>query len=190
MSLLRSTLVGLYAPMWTSELLRGTSEYVGRWRSNDSLYALVHAATEWFLAWSPPDADASVWLREPQRLAKLPLLAVGGVLLVVGWWRGFGPLRMGLWFFTFFVMAAPTLHLWYVALWLPFLVLRPSLLWLGFTGTVVLAYHTLPGWFARREWIESPVWKVLEYAPLYLGLALSLRPFPPEDGVTGGDSQP
>lgn len=161
-------LVALYLPFWgpPAALFRGTLEYAARWRNNDSAYGVVQWLVERVMAWQPE------WFhyQEAQRLAKLPLLLAGSALLCIAWLWRWSAHRTGFAFFTFFVVCAPTLHPWYVALWLPFLCLRANLLLLAFPITVYLNYHVLPGWLAEGVWREVTWVKVIEYAPLYAGL--------------------
>jgi uncharacterized membrane protein len=159
-------------------LLSGTLEYGMRWRSNDSLFALIHAATagvaELF------GLAALGVMGEPQRLAKVPLVVLGLGVLAWCYARRLPPARAGFWFFATFLAIAPVVHPWYVALLVPFLCLEPRLGLLAFTGTVFLAYHVLPRWHTEQVWHELWWVKVLEYAPPYAGLIAALiRPLPP-----------
>ncbi len=163
-----TTLVVLYAPFWVAEdplsIFSGTTEYAARWRNNDTLFALIHAMTEWL--------HGLGWLGdyEVQRLAKVPLVGLGAGLLFAMWWWRWSAANAVLGFFLFFLVAAPTLHPWYVAFALPFFALRPNPGWLVFCGTVFLAYHVLPAWLIEQRWQESGWYKLVEFCPLYLGL--------------------
>lgn len=172
-----AVLAGLYA--WfladSTELFRGVAEYTARWRSNDSLFAVFHAAAEGFVGLGWTASVDSALLQEPQRLAKVPLALLGVAVLAWCWRRRVAPQRAAYLFFVFFVAATPTLHPWYVAFLVPFLALYPNWGFLCFTGSVFLAYHVLPGWLAAGRWEEVPWVKVLEYLPFYLGVAWLLR---------------
>jgi hypothetical protein len=148
------------------EMFRGTLEYAGRWRSNDSLFVLIHWMTE---SWFVRDTGGP-WLQEAQRLSKLPLALLGIGVLTCAWLRRLPVERAAWWFFLFFVAAAPTMHPWYLAFLVPWLCLWPNPGLLAFTGTVYLAYHVLPGWIESRVWEEKAWVKVVEYLPFYLGI--------------------
>ena len=60
---------------------------------------------------------------------------------------------------------SPNLFPWYVVWLVPFLAWSPSVPWIAFTGTVVLAY----GFFLQQPW-AIPGWaRAIEFAPLGLG---------------------
>jgi hypothetical protein len=63
------------------------------------------------------------------------------------------------------LLLSPNIFPWY-AVWLtPFLAFAPSVPWIAFTGTVVLAY----AFFLQQPW-TVPAWaRILEFAPLALG---------------------
>ncbi len=167
------TLALLYAPFLAEPraLFGGTLEYAARWRANDSAFAVVHWLTE--LLMSPwRDGDGYVgWLagHEVQRLAKLPLLALGAWLLLRCWKKDESPERVAYLFLLFFIAFAPTMHPWYVVLLVPWLCVFPRPGLLLFTGTVTFAYHVLPAWLDGGVWRDSVWVKVLEYVPFYLG---------------------
>ncbi len=70
-----------------------------------------------------------------------------------------GPLIGGL------LLLSPNLFPWYVVWLVPFLAWSPSVPWIAFTGTVVLAYS----FFLQQPW-AIPGWaRAIEFAPLGLG---------------------
>jgi hypothetical protein len=153
-------------------LVAATVEYAARWRANDSAYALLHGLTELLMApfragegYGGPFAGMEV-----QRVAKVPLFALGVALLWRCWRRAESPERTAFLFFAFFVACTPTMHPWYVVLLLPWLCFEPRPGLLLFTGTVALAYHVLPGWLAAGVWKENAWLKAGEYLPFYVGL--------------------
>lgn len=165
-------LVALYLPFVAppAEMFRGTLEYAGRWRSNDSGFALVYALTNGLVASGWTDPFDSPWLREPQRLAKFVLAVLAAAVLLRSWRRRDPPWQAAAAFFLFFVAFTPTLHPWYLAFLVPFLATRPQPGLLLFTGSVYLAYHALPGWLEAGRWQEDPWIKVAEYVPFYLAV--------------------
>ncbi len=165
-------MLALYLPFmeWDDPLamFRGTYEYAARWRNNDSLFHAIHAGTEWL--------QGKGWFAEyeTQRVSKFPLAALGVSVLGICYLKKLPAERAALWFFVFFVAAAPTLHPWYLAFLVPFLAIAPNPGWLLFTGTVILSYHVLPGWLTEQRWEESVEVKVVEYLPFYGGLLYAL----------------
>ncbi|HET8577065.1 MAG TPA: hypothetical protein VFO18_08205, partial [Methylomirabilota bacterium] len=94
-------------------------------------------------------AAAVVWvgvvsaIRRDTPLADRAVALIGGVLLL-----------------------SPNLFPWYVLWLVPFLALSPSVPWIAFTGTVVLAYS----FFLQQPW-AIPWWaRVAEFSPLLAGL--------------------
>lgn len=65
------------------------------------------------------------------------------------------------------LLLSPNLFPWYVVWLVPFLAWSPSVPWIAFTGTVVLAYS----FFLQQPW-AIPGWaRAIEFAPLGLGAA-------------------
>jgi len=65
------------------------------------------------------------------------------------------------------IVASPNIFPWYVLALVPFLAVRPSATWIGFTGTVAFAYT----FFWSQPW-AIPVWaRVVEFLPLVVGAA-------------------
>jgi len=96
----------------------------------------------------------------------LVVVAASVWILAVGAWRRDAvmpsraiPLIGGL------LLLSPNLFPWYVIWLVPFLAWSPSVPWIAFTGSVVLAYS----FFLQQPW-AIPSWaRVLEFAPLALG---------------------
>jgi len=96
----------------------------------------------------------------------LAVVAAGVWILAVGAWRRDAvmpsraiPLIGGA------LLLSPNLFPWYVIWLVPFLAWSPSVPWIAFTGSVVLAYS----FFLQQPW-SIPNWaRVLEFAPLALG---------------------
>jgi hypothetical protein len=96
----------------------------------------------------------------------LAAVAAGVWILAVGAWRRDAvmpsraiPLIGGA------LLLSPNLFPWYVIWLVPFLAWSPSVPWIAFTGSVVLAYS----FFLQQPW-SIPNWaRVLEFAPLALG---------------------
>lgn len=106
-------------------------------------------------------------------LPGLPLLAMAGWALAAAWWPWpaglvdrLVPLIGGL------VLLGPNVFPWYTLWLVPFLAVRPSVWWIGFTGSVALAY----AFFLSEPW-AIPVWaRLLEIVPLVLGVGWWLAP--------------
>lgn len=70
-----------------------------------------------------------------------------------------------------FILLSPNIFPWYVLWLVPFLAIRPSVPWIAFTGTVVLAYT----FFLHEPW-SIPAWaRVAEFVPLAIGAGWALR---------------
>ncbi len=157
--------------------LDGTLRYASEWRHNDSLFALLHAP---FKAWEDQGALGGF---EAQRLAKIPLAVFGLGLLLWAYARRVRLEIVAGAFFLFFLAATPTLHPWYALFPLPFLAFMPwgdpwkwpNAVLLVFFGTLFASYHVLPGWLEDQVWEEQTWVKVLEFLPLYLGVAFGWR---------------
>ena len=199
-----AVLVLLYLPFLGEGMLEGTTQYTARWRNNDSLFALLMAAVESVFI---SDRDGVLttgfvtgW--EAQWVAKVPLALMGFGLLVLAFWRRWPAHKAGAAFFLFFIAMAPTVHPWYLVLLLPFLCVYPNPGWLAFCGTVYLSYHVLPEFQAARDrgepdlgrfWVENTWFKVVEYAPFYLGFLWCLVRSGPATNpatATGTDRSP
>ena len=94
------------------------------------------------------------------------VLAMAVWIAWVVWWRrpstfadGALPLTGG------FAILSPNVFPWYVLWVVPFLALKPSPMWIAFTGTIAFAY----AFFLYQPW-AIPIWaRLLEIAPLVLG---------------------
>jgi len=65
------------------------------------------------------------------------------------------------------IVLAPVLEPWYLLWLIPLLCLRPSWMWLVFSGLVMLSYTVLIRYVSEGVW-QIPTWaKWVEYAPLY-----------------------
>lgn len=140
--------------------------YLGQWKDNDSVHAVLHAAL------GPPGAKGVC----------LALLAAGLAALVAHprlrdrplWWRTYVALALA-------ILLASTVHSWYLTWLLPLLAVqltasrRPPYLvplhataWLLFSGLVALPYLT----YDTHEW---QLWiSFAQYVPLFALLALDL----------------
>lgn len=166
--------VGVTALLWTplafleggaSGLSRGLTEYALRWEGGNLLYRFIEPLLG---LWTSYDESWS----DPRRLARA-LLGVAWLAVLAWAWRkrrdawSAAGMALGAW-----ILLAPVLHPWYLAWLLPFAVAGP---WTRATGTAAVAlvavapalYAPLPGWIARREWLEPGwVWFALVGVPL------------------------
>lgn len=70
-----------------------------------------------------------------------------------------------------FIVLSPNVFPWYAVWLVPFLAVRPSVPWIGFTGTVAFAYS----FFLFEPW-TIPLWaRLVEGAPLAIAAAVALR---------------
>ncbi len=189
---------------WGEADLGGAGRYAHRWRGNEGAFALVAAPLErrWPRSETPvelsPLAVRGVralvgqtgdgpWERVfPDELAFALAKAVTVALLLL-WWAFlflrardledfFGPAVVGL------LLLSPVVHPWYLLWVTPFAALAigrgarwgwPILLWAGLAW---IAYVPRPGFLATGVWVDTPALRLVQYVPVWLGLALVGRP--------------
>lgn len=158
----------------------GLRAYAGRWRANESLFAIAHAAIVWIDP-TPALKAGIAWVRRaiphtgaldhlyghvyPLELAKIACaLSVAGLAAAL-WRRRVEPLR-GLYLMTCaLLLLSPTAHPWYFLWLLPWLCLYPSRACILLTGLVSLAYVNLGA--SGRE-TEPYSWiRWAEYGPFF-----------------------
>jgi uncharacterized membrane protein len=134
-------------------LARTLGDYSEHWRFNETLFALLPAA-------SGPS------------IALLALFALGATLA----WRGVEPARACLLMAAAWLLLMPSVLPWY-ALWLvPLLCLVEAAGALAFTATVALAYLAYPGWLAGGPWQLGWGIRAVEYGlPLAIQVGRRLR---------------
>jgi len=122
--------------------------------TNDSLHAIARSML------SPLGA----------RIAMLAIWAI--VALTVIRRRESNPLHGCALLLGTLLLILPTVHPWYLVILMPFLCFFPWWGWILLSGTTALTW--LPQLEIQRtgQWVEWPVIKVLEYAPLFAWLAL------------------
>lgn len=93
------------------------------------------------------------------------------LVLAVMWWRRVEAESAMLGWVGALLLASPIVHPWYVTWLVPFLAWRREPWLLAWSGTIVLSYLVLPGWWAEGVW-RLPGWvPFVEYAPVYAMLA-------------------
>lgn len=181
-------------------LLRGLAAYGHRWRGNEGAFAIIAWPFERALAPLDAPADVSggvvrltralvgqggaasdaVWGDEVAFAAAKAIVAL--VLAGFGLYRFarardlegvFGP------FVAALLLLAPVVHPWYLLWLLPFACLAvadrprgwgaPCLVW---SLLVWIAYLPRPGYLRTGDWVTSPEMAVLQYLPVWLGLAI------------------
>lgn len=130
-------------------IFSGSFTYAETWRNNESLYALLVAA-------SNRESVAS----------GVALGVVGGLALHLAARRA-DPLRACYLLIAAVLFLAPSVFPWYVIWLVPFLCFFPNPALLLFTSTVLLSYHVLIGYSATGEWRYTPWLVWLEYLPVY-----------------------
>ncbi len=162
-------------------IFHGTVRYADAWRANDSVFYIFHLGSEIVLEWLKSAGVQTDLEFYPHRLAKVPIVLFGSLLLILAWVRQWPIQKVAAALFMVFVSFTPTMHPWYLAFLVPFLCIYPSTLWLVFTGSIYLAYHVRPDWIAMQqvvapgvrehvaEVVEDLGIKIVEYVPFYLG---------------------
>ncbi len=171
-------------------LFSGLLVYSDKWAFNNSLFSVVDAgikpllASQWFaetsVAWSGTLGLVPDWgTRDPNLsliFAKgLIVILFAGVLLyfavrfkkdlqVYGkiWYFKAGIILLGT-----FILLNPTVHPWYLAWLVPFLVVVPNRAWLLLTGLSGLSYWILVDYSQTGVWQESTWVRLVEYLPFY-----------------------
>jgi hypothetical protein len=140
------------------EAFRGLWQFGTRWRANDSLFHLL------------------LWLTGSLNTAKAVAATIFTVLVGYFLYRRMNPLRSCYLTIGAILLLSTTVHPWYLIWIVPYLALYPNPAWLLLTGTVVLSYHapflTPPG----EPWVEHALYKLLEYGPFFLLLAVLAFP--------------
>lgn len=83
--------------------------------------------------------------------------------------------RAAAWVLALLLLLAPTIQPWYVTWFLPFVAFEPRIvrsplfLW---ACLAPLGYHVLPYYREFGVWVESPVWRIAQYAPVLLWTVL------------------
>ena len=102
----------------------------------------------------------------PMAARLLPLLALAGLALVIGW--GTAPVeRRARWLVGGYLLTTPNLFPWYTLWMVPLQAAGPAWPWLYLTCSVALTYLA----FAQPVW-HIPVWVIaVQWVPFVLGLA-------------------
>lgn len=130
-----------------SGLFESLGIYASIWRFNDSVFALVY-----------------LLVRDLQTAKMVCGAAVAAATL----WAAGRPWRLEdqiMFSLSWFLLLSPQLDPWRLMWVVPFLVLRMRLSWLILTGTIVLSYHPLIVQGPYQQWVESGVFKLLEFVP-------------------------
>jgi len=153
-ALFAGVFLGLYVPFLTSAGLDAFGSlwtYLGDWQFNGSIFSLLKG----------------IFGNQAARIVCGGLF-VSAVLGLTLWrHRQADPLQRSFWIFAVYIMLTPALFSWYLVWLLPFLILKPRLPFLLFTGTVLLSYHVKIGYYNEGVWIEHWYLRLLEYLPLY-----------------------
>jgi hypothetical protein len=135
--------------------------YLTKWRFNDSLFWLVHAATG--------DLDRA-------RHICTAGIVLGTVWVATRRWRIEEQI---FWSLGLLLLLSPQLDPWRLMWIVPFLAMRMRLSWLVLTGTIVLSYHPFVVQGLMKGWVEVPLFKLLEFVPFYavalVEIAASIR---------------
>jgi hypothetical protein len=135
-------------------LLHALGRFGAEMHTNDSVHAL-----------------ASFLL--PSRASRIAMLVAWALVALAVLRRGDDdPIHASAVLLGTLLLVLPTVHPWYLVILLPFLCFFPWWGWIALSGTVALTW--LPQLEIQRtgQWVEWPLIKVLEYAPLFAWLAL------------------
>jgi len=137
-------------------LFGGLSDYAVGWEANDSLFRLV--------------------LRAGNSKAQAELVTGVMALALVAYAlkKQIEPLRASLLVTAGLVVLSPAAFPWYFTWSVPFLCFYPRAPWLLMSVTAVLGYSPVVAYAAGQPYRDSPFILALEYAPVYLWLAIGL----------------
>ena len=79
--------------------------------------------------------------------------------------------------FAVYVIVAPALFNWYLLWIIPFVVYFRNIAFIVFSGTCMLSYHVLIGYYAEGSWSYMPWLSFISYLPFYLLLVYSIYRF-------------
>jgi len=137
-------------------LFGGLSDYAVGWEANDSLFRLVlHAGNS-------------------KAQAELVTGVMALALVAYALKKQIEPLRASLLVTAGLVMLSPAAFPWYFTWSVPFLCFYPRAPWLLLSVTAVLGYSPVVAYAAGQPYRDSPFILALEYAPVYLWLAIGL----------------
>lgn len=105
---------------------------------------------------------------------RITMLALGGWVVIASLLTRGAPLvDRAIMIVGGIIVLSPNIFPWYVLWLVPFLAVRPSAAWIGFTGTVACAYT----FFLGQPW-AIPAWaRVVEFLPLVVGAGWALKQF-------------
>ena len=137
-------------------LFGGLSDYAVGWEANDSLFRLVLRAGN------------------SKAQAELVVGVMALALVAYALKKRIEPLRASLLVTAGLVMLSPAAFPWYFTWSVPFLCFYPRAPWLLMSVTAVLGYSPVVAYAAGQPYRDSPFILALEYAPVYLWLAIGL----------------
>ncbi len=147
--------------------LGGLGEYAFRWESFSLVFRWVERPLHEHFA-----LDES-WT-DPRRIARALVLLAWFTLGVFAWTARLDPVRCAALLTGGFLVLTPTLHPWYLAWGLAFLVLFPSRAWTVLLASSPLLYWPLERWREEHVW-DEPCWLWPALAvPFFSLLALEL----------------
>lgn len=191
----------LLLPYLTSggHLLAGLRAYGQRWRANDGLFAALMWPFEqvWppgrepveLPAWgaeavralvgpAPGALPGQVWPDEVAfAAAKLVAGGLFGLVCLWSWWRLRGLDRALGAMLTGLFLVSPVVHPWYLLWLLPLaaMCLESKAIWpravIAWSLTAWIAYLPRAEYLRSGDWLDSPAWRAVEYAPVWALLA-------------------
>jgi hypothetical protein len=166
-------------------------EYGRRWRSNEGIFAVLHAAATEIVAHTrfarryemgeSPQLARLITGRDrdeiyPDEVANLLARVVAGLIFValvaLGLHARAPPDRLAELAIGAFVLLTPALHPWYVLWLIPLTATGGSRAWLVLATLVPLGYRPLEEWLTRGTW-HDPTWtRACEHGATLLALAI------------------
>ncbi len=76
--------------------------------------------------------------------------------------------------FAIYVIVTPAIFNWYLLWIIPFMIYYRSLAFILLSGSCMLSYHVLIGYYENGEWSQMPILSVISYLPFFILLIFEI----------------
>lgn len=148
------------------DLPLGLLDLAGRWRFNDSIFALL---VRWFDNNASRQVFGWIWVlhERPKRIAVVLLAGTFAWALL----RRYSPTRAALTVTGALLLLSPVVHPWYVTWMVALACFEFRLSWLAFSAFVLVSYVAKLTELQTGVWVDSAFVRWIEYAPFFALLA-------------------
>lgn len=130
-------------------------KYLGEWEYNGSVYEIIKLAAG----------------KEISRYICMALFAIAAALATFYRYRTANLSTRALFLFGAYIVFAPAIFPWYLVWLFPFLLYKRSIAMLAMTGTILLSYNVMVGYYENGVWTPFGVARIIEYVLFYALLA-------------------